>query len=98
MEAWNSSRLELIAGSLILLQVAPDWKGRDHFCFGRAVRVAQADLASTVIAGLHDVVIALLVPAVTALGCHRATRFRPCVRMTNLGDSFLLCQFGRSLR
>lgn len=42
--------------------------------------------------------IALLMTAITALGCHGATRFQPRLRMTNLAASFVLCQFGRSLR
>jgi hypothetical protein len=28
-------------------------------------------------------VVALLMPAITALGSHGTTRFRPCLRMTN---------------
>jgi len=38
-------------------------------------------------------------PALTVLGSHRATRFRPCVRTTKLGISFLLRRLlGRRLR
>lgn len=85
---------------LTLLQVTCHWKRRNRFCVDCGlIRVAKADLARPVIRELHNVVIALLVPAVTVLGSHRATRFRPCVCMTNLGTSFLrLRRLGRGLR
>jgi hypothetical protein len=55
---------------LLRLQVAANRHGRDYLCFQRAVRVAKADLAGAVIAGLPDGVIALLVTAFTTLGRH----------------------------
>ena len=81
-----------------MLTTARRWKWRNHLCFDRLIRVAQADLAGAVIAGLHDVVIALLMPALTALGRHRATRFQPCLYMTNVGISFLRLRLRRRLR
>src|SRR5215813_2333532 len=84
---------------LVLLQVVRRWTWRNHFGFKRLVGVAEADLAGTVIAGLPDVVIALLVAALTALGSHAVPRFRPSVCLTTLGISFLwLCRLGRGLR
>lgn len=88
VEEWNTS-LQVITGYLTLLQITHHWKRGNHFCFDRGlIRVAKADLARPVIRELHNIVIALLVPAVTVLGSHRATRFRPRVCMTNLGTSF----------
>ena len=81
-----------------MIQVAGRWTRHDYWSFERPVGIAQADLARAIIAELHNVVIALLVPALTALGCHRATPFRPCARMANLKASFLRRRFGLGLR
>ena len=97
VEASNSS--DPGRARLVLLQPVRIWPWRKQFCFYGLVGVAQADLARAVIDGLHDVVIALLMPAVTTLGSHRTTRIRSRVRMTNLRISFLLgCHLGRRLR
>ena len=94
----ESSGPDLSTRWLVLLFAPRGWEWRKNFYFDRPVRVTETDLARTVTVGLTNIVIALLVPAVTALRGHRATRFLSCLRRSNLGASFLLWRFGRGLR